>query len=44
MHAYFKRYDRFAELPASIRDFVEEHAQLWKEPPRTIEEIRELQQ
>ncbi|MEC7804614.1 MAG: twin-arginine translocation signal domain-containing protein [Pseudomonadota bacterium] len=44
MHAYFKRYDRFRELPASIRDFVEEHAQLWKEPPRNIEEIRELQQ
>jgi hypothetical protein len=43
MHAYFHRYDRYADLPESIRTFVEEYATLWREPPRDLDEIRELQ-
>lgn len=44
MHAYFHRYERYADLPESIRSFVEEYAPTWKEPPKDLDEIRELQQ
>ena len=43
MNAYFHRYDSYAELPETIRSFIELHAPLWKEPPKTLDEIRELQ-
>ena len=43
MHAYFHRYDRYADLPESIRQFVDEYATLWQEPPRDLDEVRELQ-
>jgi hypothetical protein len=43
MHAYFHRYERYADLPESIRSFVDEHATMWQEPPRDMDEIRELQ-
>jgi len=43
MHAYFHRYDRYTDLPESIRSFVDEHAPMWKEPPKNMDEIRELQ-
>ena len=43
MHAYFHRYDRYADLPESIRSFVEEYATMWREPPCDLDEIRELQ-
>jgi len=43
MHAYFHRYDAYEELPESIRSFVEEHAGMWKEPPRDLDEIKALQ-
>lgn len=43
MHAYFHRYDRYADLPESIRSFVEEYAPMWKAPPVDMDEIRELQ-
>jgi hypothetical protein len=44
MHACFHRYDRYIDLPESIRSFVEEYAPMWKEPPKDLDEIRELQQ
>jgi hypothetical protein len=37
------RVDRFEFLPKSIRDYLEQDAPLWKEPPRDLAEIRELQ-
>jgi hypothetical protein len=43
MHGYFRRYDNYMDIPATLRDFVEEHAPMWKEPPRDMDEIRELQ-
>jgi hypothetical protein len=43
MHGYFRRYDNYTDIPATLRDFVEEHAPMWKEPPRDMDEIRELQ-
>lgn len=43
MHAYFHRYDRYADLPESIRTFVDEYATMWQEPPRDLDEIRTLQ-
>jgi hypothetical protein len=43
MHGYFRRYDDFNQVPATLRDFVEAHAQMWKLPPRDMDEIRSLQ-
>ena len=43
MHLVAWRVDRYADLPASIRDYLEAEAPMWKEPPRDIEEIRKLQ-
>ncbi len=43
MHAYFHRYDRYSDLPESIRSFVDEYAPMWKAPPVDLDEIRELQ-
>jgi len=43
MNAYFHRYDSYDELPETLRSFIEEHAPLWKGPPESLEEIRELQ-
>jgi hypothetical protein len=37
------RIGRFEDLPDSIRTYVTEHAKLWMEPPRDLDEIRELQ-
>lgn len=43
MHAYFHRFDRYADLPESIRAFVNEYAPMWQEPPLDMDEIRDLQ-
>ncbi len=43
MHGYFQRYDNYMDVPATLRDFVEEYAQMWKQPPRDMDEIRDLQ-
>jgi hypothetical protein len=43
MHGYFQRYDNYTDVPATLRDFVEEYAPMWKEPPRDMDEIRGLQ-
>ena len=43
MNAYFHRYEAYGDLPDTLRSFIEEHAPLWKEPPKDLAEIRELQ-
>ena len=43
MHGDFQRYDSFGAVPATLREFVEEHAQMWKAPLRDLDEIRGLQ-
>jgi len=43
MHGYFQRYDNYADVPVTLRDFVEEHAPMWKVPPADMAEIRRLQ-
>ncbi|MEC9376406.1 MAG: hypothetical protein VYA80_08590 [Pseudomonadota bacterium] len=43
MHGYFQRYDNYDDVPATLRDFVEEYAPMWKAPPVDMEEIRSLQ-
>jgi hypothetical protein len=43
MHGYFQRYDDYEAVPATLREFVEEHAPMWKEPPADMDEIRSLQ-
>jgi len=46
-HAGGKQYaaiwDNYADVPATLRAFVEEHAPMWKAPPLNMEEIRSLQ-
>ncbi len=37
------RVDRYADLPASIRDYIETRAPLYREPPRDFAEIERLQ-
>lgn len=44
MHMVSWRVDRYADLPASIRSYLETEARQWLEPPRDIAEIRRLQQ
>jgi len=43
MHGYFQRYDKYADVPDTLRAFVEEHAPMWKAPPVDMDEIRSLQ-
>lgn len=43
IHLVAWRVDSFEELPATIRDWVKENAPLWLAPPKSIDEIRELQ-
>ena len=38
------RRDSYESLPATIRDYLENEAPLWKLPPKDLNEIRELQQ
>ena len=44
MHGFFQRYDNYADVPASLRNFVEEYAPLWKAPPVDMDEIRKMQE
>lgn len=44
MHMVTWRVDRYADLPASIREYLESDARLWLEPPKDIAEVRRLQQ
>jgi len=43
VHLVSWRVDSFEELPATIRDYAEKNAQLWLQPPKDMDEIRELQ-
>lgn len=38
-----RRVTRYADLPATIRDYLEREAPLWREPPKDLTEIRRLQ-
>ncbi len=44
MHMVAWRIDRYEELPESIRSYLDRDARLWREPPRDLAEIRQLQQ
>jgi hypothetical protein len=43
MHLVAWRVDRYADLPASIRDYLETEGRLWMQPPTDLAEIRALQ-
>jgi hypothetical protein len=43
IHLVSWRVDSFDALPETIKKWVETDAQLWREPPKDMEEIRELQ-
>lgn len=43
MHLVTWRTDDFNEIPDSMRSWVTEDAPLWREPPKDLAEIRELQ-
>jgi hypothetical protein len=38
------RVDSYSLLPASFREYLEKEAPLWKQPPKDLQEIRQLQQ
>jgi len=44
LHMVSWRVDQYADLPPSIRSYLESEARLWLEPPRDLAEIRRLQQ
>jgi hypothetical protein len=44
MHMVTWRIDNYADLPESMRSYLESDARLWMEPPRDLAEIRRLQQ
>ena len=46
MTSWLYRYDRYEDLPQSMRDIIEKEPGMdqWRNPPMNIEEIRELQQ
>ncbi|MEZ5564006.1 MAG: hypothetical protein R3F24_00170 [Gammaproteobacteria bacterium] len=43
MHLVAWRVDSYAELPLPMRNYLEENARLWMQPPADIAEIRQLQ-
>jgi hypothetical protein len=42
-HLVAWRVERYEDLPATIREYIDAEAPLWKAPPRDLDEIRELQ-
>ena len=44
MHLVAWRVDRYAELPESMRNYLETNAKLWMQPPADFAEIQALQQ
>ncbi len=44
MHLITWRVDDYADVPATLRDWIEAEAPLWKSPPANLAEIRRLQQ
>ncbi len=43
MHLVTWRIDRYADVPQTMRDYIEASAPLWKAPPADLAEIRRLQ-
>lgn len=43
MHMVAWRYDKFEDIPATMREYVETESPLWRSPPRDLEDIRSLQ-
>lgn len=43
IHLVAWRVDSFDDLPESMKEWVKTDAQLWREPPKDLDEIRELQ-
>ena len=43
MHAICRRVERYEDLPASIREYVETEVPLYKGPPKDLDEVRALQ-
>jgi hypothetical protein len=43
MHLVSWRVERYADLPAPMREYLESRARLWMQPPADIAEIRALQ-
>jgi len=43
MHLVTWRIDRYADVPQTMRDYVEASAPLWKAPPADLADIRRLQ-
>lgn len=43
MHLVTRRLESFEDVPEEFRRYIEEEAPLWKQPPRDLAEIRELQ-
>jgi hypothetical protein len=43
MHLVTWRIDRYEDVPATLRDYVEAKAPLWKAPPKDLADIRRLQ-
>jgi hypothetical protein len=43
IHLVSWRVDGFDDLPETMKQWVKAEAQLWREPPRDMDEIRELQ-
>jgi len=44
MHLVTWRVDTYADVPATLRDWIESEAPLWRQPPADLDEIRALQQ
>ncbi len=44
MHLVTWRIEDYAEVPATLREYIENEAPLWRLPPADLEEIRRLQQ
>lgn len=43
MHLITRRVDRYEEVPAGLREWIEANAPLWKAPPEGLGEIHRLQ-
>ena len=43
MHLITQRFDQYEKLPASMREWIESDAALWREPPKDMDEIMKLQ-
>jgi hypothetical protein len=44
MHMVAWRVSSYADLPASIREYIDTEAPLWQAPPKNLADIRAMQQ